>query len=159
MTKGLKLLIYSILLLLLLPGCSGQKKYEYDSKKRIIKEFAYDQSGKLTGFKKYDYNASNVIIKEDDYEGDVIKHTIDNNDQGLKIKETYFDDNGVLLTYSTFEYNEKGWRIKWTIFDKYNVVQEYDVLKYDDKGNVTVVYTYNSLDELKRIIDQSTTNF
>lgn len=108
------------------------KKYEYDEKERIIKEYSYEDNGELSQTYKYEYSTDddNNIIETKYY-----LQSADNWEEWSKNKivNTYDDDNN-LISVEKFLWN--SYSEKWRNSEKV----EYT---YDDNNNQTSEATYS----------------
>lgn len=125
----------------------SQIKDEYDSNGNIIKTTGCTADGSILEETGYEYDDAGNMTKQIFYSADENTNDawswseFEYNTAGDVIKETDYDENGVVIIYDEYEYDQKGNLIRESIHNKNTGHYEYEY-EYDSNKNLTKKTSY-----------------
>ena len=130
-------------------GVLERKTFEPDEKSRIRKEYIHYADGSYDMI-EYHYNASGQITKKVQSDNDgVVEHSVEYEyNNGHLVAEVSFDEEGTMISETTYEYDEDGLLDEKAIYhigDNEKLVQSY---VYNDEGYREAIFSTDSSGQL-----------
>ena len=134
------------------------QRYEYDSKRRVVKEINFYYLGDEAGSSSY-----SSIIKYNDATNTSVNKTYQNN-QLFTIKKTNFDKLGRVVSSNLYDSDNKLIQQEWYYYNSYGQLIKASTKSFEgifsecpDAGTFTNIYSYNKLGLLESIRHQYNT--